>query len=282
MRTAIIAEIASSHNGDLELAKALINAAANNGADIVKFQDWRAENIPKGDSDKARYEKYEFPNQWYNILPAYCEKKGIEFLTTCFNADRVAFLAGLGLKRIKIASISMNNKDLLLSSGVRFEELIVSTAMHTHEEIEAVIDFLYTNTQKFTIMACTANYPTSYENANLERINELQSMLEFNEYANVGFSNHSLFLDVPKAALCMGIKYLEVHFSLSRYLPQIRHSMYDGGETITTHEISLEPHQLRELADWRDKVEVMQGSGEFRINEIEQAIKTKYAGRYGK
>src|SRR3990167_7388125 len=165
----IIAEIASGHNGDLELAKALVKAAAENGADIVKFQDWRASNVPDTDSDKQRYEKYQFPDDWYSILIPYCKEHGVEFLTTCFNKDRVKFLAGLGLKKIKIASISLQNKDLLMFCGSHFEEIIVSTAMHSLEEVEEAVDLLATNAQKFTIMHCIANYPTAVSDANLGR-----------------------------------------------------------------------------------------------------------------
>src|SRR3990167_11518014 len=110
----IIVEIASGHNGDLELAKALIRAAAENGADIVKFQDYRAERVPADDPDKARYEKYQFKDEWYPILIEECKKNGVEFLTTCFNAVRIPFLASLGFKKIKIASISLTNRELLM------------------------------------------------------------------------------------------------------------------------------------------------------------------------
>src|SRR3990167_11177587 len=95
----IICEIASGHNGDLELAKALIKSAADNGADIVKFQDWRADNVPSNDSDKERYKKYQFKDEWYPILIDYCRGQGVEFLTTVFNADRCKFQADLGIKR---------------------------------------------------------------------------------------------------------------------------------------------------------------------------------------
>ena len=154
--------------------------------------------------------------------------------------------------------------------------------MHTKEEIEEAIDLLATNARKFTIMHCVANYPLDSKDANLNRINELKRMVEGQEYASVGYSDHSLDLDVAKTAIAMGVKYIEKHFSLSRYLPQTPHQMYKGGPMVTTHQVSIEPHELKELADWRDKVNVMMGNGEFSINGTEQLIRDRYSNRYGK
>jgi len=279
--TKIICEVASSHNGDLDLAKAIIKAGAENSCDFIKFQSWEAKNIPDTDPDKKRYEKYEFKKEWYKELIPYCQSKGVEFLTSCFNVDRVEFLASLGLKKIKIASISAFNRDLMSRAGAHFEELIVSTGTHTQEEIEDLIDWLATNAQKFTIMACTAEYPCPLEHAGLARIDSLKEITKDMEYASVGYSDHSLDLDVAKTAIAMGVKYLEKHFSLSRYLPQIPHQMFENGPLITTHQVSIEPHELRELADWRDKVELMKSNGEFQNYKIENKIKDRYLRRYG-
>lgn len=280
--TKIIAEIASGHNGDLELAKAMIRAGAENGADFIKFQDWRASNVPDGDSDKNRYEKYQFPDAWYPILIPFCKEKGVQFLTTCFNADRAKFLADQGLKTIKLASISLTNHELIKWAGAYFEHIIISTAMHNKEEIEEAINLLVTNCQKFTIMHCVANYPAKLEVSNLERINELKKMVVDYPQASVGFSDHSLDPQVSMAAISMGISHLEKHFSLSRYLPQIPHEMLRGGPLVTTHQVSIEPKELRELSIWRDLVQIMYGTGEFKINTTELLIKEKYSNRYGK
>lgn len=278
----IICEIASSHNQDLDLAKALIDSASKNGADIVKFQDWRASNVPDTDSDKKRYERYEFPEEWYKILIPYCEEKGTEFLTSCFNVDRVEFLASLGLKKIKIASVSAFNHDLIIKAGAHFEELIVSTGMHNQKEVEELVDLLATNAQKFTIMACTAEYPCPPENANLARIETLKELTKGMEYANVGFSSHALDMNIPGIALAQGIKYLEVHFSLARELPQTPHRMYKNGPLVTTHSVSLIPSELRHLVEWKYKIVMVKGNGEFIPSEVEQAIKNRYLKRYGK
>lgn len=282
MRTSIIAEIASCHNGSLDMAKAMIRAAAENGADIVKFQDWRASNVLPDDPDKARYERLEFKESWYPELIAFCAAHDVEFLTTAFNTDRIPFLASLGLKKIKLASISLTNTELLMSAGLHFDEVILSTGMSTKEKVEEAIDILATNAKSFTIMHCVANYPLDPKDANTGRLEALQTMLEPYEQANVGYSDHSLDLDVSKMALSMGIKYLEKHFSLSRHLPQTKHQMYEGGPMVTTHEISIEPHELKELADWRDKVAVVRGDGLFHTNEVEDKIRSRYSNRYGR
>ena len=250
MKTQIIVEFASSWNADPDLMKAMIKAAAENGADICKLQDYRAKHISDSDSDKKRYEKYQTPDELYPQFIKWCKEYGVEPLTTCFNADRCEFLAGLGLKKIKLASISLTNTELIMAAGLHFEEVIVSTAMSSREEIEEAVDLLASNAQKFTIMACTANYPTKPEDANLERIEEIRKMLP--EYGAVGYSDHSLDLDVAKMALCRGIKYLEKHFSLSRHLPQTQHQMYEGGPLMTTHEISINPEELLIVSKWRE------------------------------
>lgn len=285
--TKIIAEIASSHNGDLEMAKALIASAAKNGADLVKFQDWKAKNVKKDDPDKKRYEQYEFKDEWYPILIDYCKKLGVEFLTSCFNADRIEFLAGLGLKKIKIASVSLTNTELLMMAGANFEEVIVSTAMHNEDEVNEAIDLLSSNTQHFTLMHCVANYPTLPGDANLERIDRLKDMLGgvfgdgWKNYCSVGYSDHSLDLEISKIALAKGIKYLEKHFTLDRRTPQMVHRMYKEGPAVTTHEISIEPKELKELADWRDWVTAVHGPSGEGSKHVEHLIRDRYSNRYG-
>ena len=280
-KTKIICEAASSWSGDPDLLKAMIKSASENGCDLFKTQDYRAKNVPDSDPDKARYEKYQMRDELYPKFIQWCKEFGVEPLTTCFNADRCKFLADIGFTKIKLASISLTNTELIMQAGLHFDEVIISTAMATQTEIEEAIDLLASNCKKFSIMHCVAEYPTKPEDANLERINTLKELVWGQEYANVGCSSHGLDLNIPKVALVMNIKYLEVHFSLSRELPQIPHRMYEGGNLITTHEISLEPKELFELSQWRDKVAIIQGSGDIKTTKIEQAIKDRYKNRYG-
>lgn len=280
--TKIIAELASSHNGDFDLLRSLVEAAAQSGADIVKVQDWRASNVPDSDPDKARYEKYQFKDEWWPGFLAMCEENGVEPLTSCFNKDRVEFLAAQGLKKIKIASVCLTNHDLLLWAGHHFDEVILSTAMASREQIEEAADVLATNAKRFTLLHCVANYPGHFGDMNLLKMNSLREMLAGQEYASVGYSNHSLDLDPAKTAIAMGAKYVEVHFSLSRHMPQTKHQMYENGPLVTTHEVSLEPRELRELSDWRDKVRQIRGTGDFTINGTEEKIRQRYLNRYGR
>lgn len=282
MKTRIIAEFASSWNSDPDLMLAMVKTAAASGVDICKLQDWQAKNVPDTDSDKARYERYQMRDEIYPLFFEACADAGVEPLTSCFNAERVDFLAQLGFKRVKIASVCLTNRELLMRAGSAFEEVIVSTGMSTCEEVEEAADILASNCKEFTMLACRANYPTEPKDANLSQIDSLKKMLEGQEYASVGFSDHALDLDVAKSAMSKGIKYLEKHFSLSRDLPQIPHVMYEGGTPMTTHQISIEPHELKELARWRDKVSLMEGIGEFKPNEVEGKIRSRYLGRYGK
>jgi len=283
IKTRLICEFASSHNGDIGLAKALIDSVADNApGSICKFQSWSAKNVSEDDSDKKRYQRYEFPDEWYPILIDYCKNRDVEFMTSIFNVGKVEEIAKLGVKKAKIASVCLSNTELLMMAGAHFDEVIASTAMATKEEIEEAADVLASSAKSFTLMHCVANYPCRSGDTNLERMNSIRKIIDGQEYASVGYSNHSLDLDVPKTAIAMGAKYVEVHFSLSRHLPQIKHQMYEGGPMVTTHEVSFEPHELRELATFRDKVEMISGDGAFGVNDVEMKIKSRYLGRYGK
>lgn len=281
MKTQIIAEIASSHNGDFDLLTKQVKAAATAGADIVKVQDWRAANVPDSDPDKERYKRYQFRDEWYKPFIEMCREFGVEPLTSIFNVDRVEHIASLGFKKCKIASVCLTNHDLLSRAGANFDEVILSTAMHSAEEIEEAADVLASSSKAFTLLACVANYPMRAYDAQINRMESLKQMLGDQEYASVGYSSHALDLDAPKLAIARGAKYLEVHFSQSRRLPQTPHQMYEGGPLVTTHAVSLEPQELSALAYWRDKVELMSGDGEFGSNHIEKGIKSRYLKRYG-
>lgn len=281
MKTKIVAEFASSWNADPDLMRAMVKSASENGADICKLQDYRAKNVPDTDPDKARYEKYQMRDELYQEFLTWCKEYGVEPLTSVFNADRAEFVASLGFKKVKIASVCMTNHELLKMAGAHFDEVIVSTGMWNREEIEEAADLLSSCATEYTLMACTAEYPMDAADANLCRIDELKEMLAGQEYAHVGYSDHALDLDVAKAAITRGVEYIEKHFTLSRYLPQTPHQMYSGGPHVTTHQVAIEPHELRELAKWRDKVAIMEGERGFVRTEVENKICQRYLNRYG-
>ncbi len=275
MKTKIIAEIASSHNGDMELAKAMIRAAADAGVDIVKFQSWQAKNVADTDPDKKRYEKLELSDNDHVVLIQECEKNGVEFLTTCFDLERIPFLKSLGLKKIKVPSVNLKEPKLLEVLAKSFEHVFVATGMSSAGEIENAVKIL--SEVKYTIMHCVSIYPTPLEKANLQKIDWLKKLSP-----SVGYSDHTLGVEAPIVAMGMGIDYLEKHFTLSRYLPQNTHTTADGSRPITTHSIACEPHELKQICDWAKRIEQIKGDGHLEMYKEEELTRKKYTGRLGK
>ncbi len=275
MKTKIIAEIASSHNGDMELAKAMIRAAADAGADIVKFQSWQAKNVADTDPDKKRYEKLELSDDNHLALIQECKKVGVEFLTTCFDIERIPFLKSLGLKKIKVPSVNLKEPRLLEALAKNFEHIFIATGMSNVEEIENAVKIL--SGTKYTIMHCVSVYPTPLAMANLKKIDWLKKLSP-----SVGYSDHTIGVEAPIVAMGMGIDYLEKHFTLSRYLPQDTHVTADGTRPITTHSIACEFHELKEICDWSKKIEKIHGDGHLEMYPEEELTRKKYTGRLGK
>ncbi len=276
MKTKIIAEIASSHNGDMELAKSMIQAAAEAGADIVKFQSWQAKNVADSDPDKKRYEGLELSDADHEMLIAECDRLGVEFLTACFDIERIPFLKSLGLKSIKVPSVNLKEPKLIKALVENFEHVFVATGMSTVGEIENAIKVL-SDAKKYTIMHCVAIYPTPLEKANLKKLEWLKKFS-----SSVGYSDHTMGIEAPIVAMSMGIEYLEKHFTLSRYLPQETHTTADGSKPITTHSFASEPHEFKQICDWAKKIDVIHGDGGLEMNPEEELTRKKYTGRLGK
>lgn len=271
----IIAEIASCHNGDIELAKKMIQRAAKTGVDIVKFQSWQAKNVSDNDPDKKRYESLELSDEAHYILKKECEKNGVEFLTTCYDGDRISFLKSLGLKKIKVASTDLKHFNFLKKLRDNFEEVIVSTGMSTKEEIEKAVDILKTG--KYAIMHCVSSYPCSLEKANLKKLLWLKTVAD-----SVGYSDHTHGVDTAIFSMGMGVDYIEKHFTLDQNMSQTAHTTGKGLKPITTHMIADEPEVFEELCRWRDKYEIALGSGNLELLPEEKLTREKYTGRLGK
>jgi len=276
-KTKIIAEMASCHNGDINLAKAMIRAAADAGVDIVKFQSWQAGKVSEKDPDKKRYEKLELSDEDHIILAKECKKYGVEFLTTCYDLDRIPFLKSLKLDTIKVSSVNLKEEKFLKELAKNFKHIIVSTGMSKKEEIEKAVKILSKLGVKFTVLHCVALYPTPLEKANLEKINWLKKIAP-----SVGYSDHTLGVDASIVALGMGIDVLEKHFTLSRYLPQDTHTTREGSKAITTHEIASEPHEFKQICDWARKSEMIMGDGHLEMEPEEEMTRKKYTGRFGR
>jgi sialic acid synthase SpsE len=271
----IIAEIASSHNGDIELAKKMIWAAKDAGVDIVKFQSWQSKNVDDSDPDKKRYASLELSDEAHIILKKECEKAGVKFMTTCYDAARIPFLKKLGLTSIKVASTDLKHFTFLKQLRDNFDEVIASTGMTTEDEIKKALNILKKG--EFTIMHCVSVYPCPLEKANLGKLAWLKE-----QTPHVGYSDHVLGASAAMLSLGMGVKYIEKHFTLDRDTPQIGHTVGKGLKPITTHSIADEPHVFKELVEWRDRYVTALGTGSLDLLPEEKLTRAKYTGRLGK
>lgn len=269
----IIAEAGVNHNGSLDLAKRLVDVAAEAGADFVKFQTFKAENLVTKDASKAEYQKKnlkEEDDSQLNMLKKlelsksdhlelinYCRKKGIEFLSTPFDLESIDFLHSLGLKIWKIPSGEITNYPFLRKIAQFNEEVIMSTGMCDADDVRAAMNALADNGQdlnKVTLLHCTTQYPTPMADVNLKAMCALKDFAE-----HVGYSDHTKGIEIPVAAVALGADVIEKHFTLSRDLP--------GPD----HRASLEPDELTAMVKAIRNVEKALGDGIKRVAETEKS-----------
>jgi len=264
-RTIIIAEAGVNHNGDLRSAKALIAAAAKAGADFVKFQTFRADALVSLDTPKAEYQKLnmsdieesqygmlkklEIPYWWYPELLACCEINGIQFLSTGFDESSIDFLETLAPPFYKIPSGEITNKPYLQHVARKGRPIILSTGMAYLEEVRAALDVLLqegVTKDQVTVLHCNTEYPTPMEDVNLLAMLHIQRELG----VRVGYSDHTLGIEVPIAAAALGARVIEKHFTLDRTLP--------GPD----HAASLEQDELKKMVEAIRNIEkAIAGSG---------------------
>lgn len=252
--------------GDLALAKAMIDAAADAGCDTVKFQSWRPEKLsrdfPDYDAAFARHSRSQLSDQAHEELIAYCATRGVAFLTTCFDLDRVDFLASLGLQEVKVASPDCASTVMLQRLMARFPRLIVSTGMTDAADVRRTIDM--TRGHDVTFLHCVSLYPTPPERVNMARMLWLRE-----QGVPVGFSDHTMGAEAAKYAVALGAAAIEKHFTLSRRLP--------GKDQA----VSGEPHEFREIADWIALVERMRGIADPPLSDEERRLQGLYVGKWG-
>jgi len=261
--TLIIAEAGVNHNGSLETAKKLVDIAAEAGADMVKFQTFSADSLVTSSVRKAEYQKkttstsesqhsmllkLELSREMHEELSARCKQQGIGFFSTGFDTQSVDLLVELGLDRFKIPSGEITNLPYLRHIGNYGKPAILSTGMATMEEIEAALAVLETSgtpRNQITVLQCNTGYPTPMEDVNL------RAMLSIGEYFGVafGYSDHTLGIEVPIAAVAMGATVIEKHFTLDRNLP--------GPD----HQASLEPDELKAMVQAIRNIEKALGNG---------------------
>lgn len=270
-RTVIIAEAGVNHNGDLELAKQMVRAAKECGADIVKFQTAKLESLVSGSALMAEYQKENtgrvelqkdmlrrllLPYDDFVILARYCEEVGIQFLSTPFDIDSVDFLASLGCKLWKIPSGEITNLPYLERIGRQRQPIILSTGMSTLNEIEEALNVLYgSGACNITLLHCTTEYPAPFETVNLRAILTLKEKFQ----TDVGYSDHTMGIEIPVAAVAMGAAVIEKHFTLSRSM--------EGPD----QKASLEPQELKAMVSAVRNIELAMGDGKKKPVQSETA-----------
>jgi len=229
----IIAEVGVNHNGDFDLAKQLIDVAAKAGVDIVKFQTFKAQTLVTRSAEKAEYQKkttgqqvsqfemlrhLELTREMHRKLVEHCAACNVEFLSTGFDIESVSFLVTLGQTRFKIPSGEITNLPYLRYVGRLNKSIFLSTGMATMDEIKAAIDTLEhsgTPRNKIMVMHCTTEYPTPMVEVNLHAMQSIRSAFG----VSVGYSDHTIGIEVPIAAVALGACVIEKHFTLDRRFP---------------------------------------------------------------
>lgn len=275
-KTIIIAEAGVNHNGSIELAKRLVDAAAEAGADYVKFQTFKADKIASKQAQKAAYQKQstdvsesqlemlkrlELDENAHLELIAYCKEKNIAFLSTAFDFESIELLQKLGIILGKIPSGELTNLPFLRKMAKGFPEIILSTGMANMDEVKATINALLqagTKRDNLTVLHCNTEYPTPFQDVNLKAMLTIEKELN----VPIGYSDHTLGIEIPIAAVAMGAKVIEKHFTLDRNM--------DGPD----HKASLEPSELkRMIASIRNIELALSGTGDKLTSNSEQKNK---------
>ncbi len=276
-RTLIIAEAGVNHNGDIAKAKALIDKGAEAGVDYVKFQTFKAGNLVTKQAKRAAYQdkntqdndsqyemlkKLELSQKDHQELIDYCTQKGVKFLSTGFDFESLEFLAGLGITIAKIPSGEITNLPYLRKVATLFPEVILSTGMANITEIKDAVKVLTDNgvsKDKITVLHCNTEYPTPMEDVNLKAMLHIQRELG----VPVGYSDHTLGIEVPIAAVALGATVIEKHFTLEKTLP--------GPD----HKASLEPDELKAMVSAIRNIEkAIGGSGLKEVSKSEEKNKS--------
>jgi N,N'-diacetyllegionaminate synthase len=280
-RCLIIAEAGVNHNGSINLAKKLVDVAAEAGADIVKFQTFKANKLVSRFAKKAEYQianmkesdddtqlgmlkKLELSEENHLLLMDYCRQKGIQFLSTGFDVDSLQYLARLGIKIAKVPSGEVTNLPYLRTVANFFSEVIMSTGMSELKEVQDAIAVLTAGgikKENITVLHCNTEYPTPFHDVNLRAMNGLQKKLDI----AVGYSDHTSGIEVPIGAVALGASVIEKHFTLDRNM--------EGPD----HKASLEPDELKAMVAAIRNIEKALGEEEKRPSPSE--IKNRSVAR---
>ncbi len=273
-KVVIIAEAGVNHNGDLQKALELVDAAAEAGADYVKFQTFKAEKIVNPSAQKADYQKnnmqgdedtqfgmlkkLEMGEDWYPFLINRCQEKGIHFLSTGFDVDSIDFLNDLDIPFYKIPSGEITNKPYLQHIARKGKDIILSTGMANLQEVKEAVEVIETEgikRERIIVLHCNTEYPTPMQDVNLLAMHHIARELQI----RIGYSDHTLGIEVPIAAVALGAVVIEKHFTIDRALP--------GPD----HAASLEPEELKAMVSGIRNIELaIAGSGIKEPSESEK------------
>lgn len=274
-RVFIIAEAGVNHNGSLDIARKLIDVASSAGADAVKFQTFKADNLVSKTAQKAAYQKattnakesqydmikkLELNEDAHHDLIAYCMLKNILFLSTPFDHESIALLHHLGMNIFKIPSGEITNLPYLRHIGSLNKEIILSTGMANLGEIEDALDVLIkagTPKERITVLHATTEYPCPIDEVNLQAMQTIAESFK----VRVGYSDHTKGIEVPVAAVAMGASVIEKHFTLDRTM--------EGPD----HKASLEPDELRSMVQAIRNIEQALGDGIKKVSLSEEGNK---------
>jgi len=262
-KTFIIAEAGVNHNGNIDLAKQMIDVALKSGADAVKFQTFKTENLVSKIAPKADYQKFltgnsesqfemikklELDETAHKILFTYCRGKSIQFLSSPFDLESIDLLDKLGMEIFKIPSGEITNLPYLRKIGGLNKKVIMSTGMAYLDEIEDALKLLI-NTgielKNITVLHCNTEYPTPMEDVNLQAIITIAKAFS----VSLGYSDHTLGIETAIAAVALGAQVIEKHFTLDKNLK--------GPD----HKASLEPHEFKRMVNAIRNIEKALGNG---------------------
>lgn len=268
----IIAEAGVNHNGRLDLALQLCDAAKEAGVDAIKFQTWKTELIISKNTEMADYQKNNLDNddsQYdmlkklelsydnFRLIKDYCDNIGIQFLSTADETESLDFLCELGMPLIKLGSGEITNIPYLRYCAKKNMPLIISTGMCNLSDVATAFDVLTeAGAKDITVLHCTTNYPCPMDEVNLRAMQTMKEAFK----CKVGYSDHTMGTEIPIAAVAMGAEIIEKHFTLDRNM--------EGPD----HKASLEPQELKYMVDCIRNIEVALGDGIKRPNVSEVKI----------
>lgn len=272
MKTIIIAEAGVNHNGSIELAKQMIDVAVDAGVDYIKFQTFKSENLVSINAEKADYQKistnkdesqYEMLKKLeldlnsHKVLVDYCNSKNIKFISSPFDNDSIDLLFDLGADLFKIGSGEITNYPYLKKIATKRLPIVLSTGMSSLSDVEEALEILLNNGLKrheITLLHANTEYPTPYSDVNLKAMLTLKEAFK----VKIGYSDHTLGIEVPIAAVSMGAEVIEKHFTLDKTM--------EGPD----HKASLEPNELHTMVKAIRNIEKAMGNGVKSASDSEK------------